>query len=149
MSAYDNVGRTPLARITIQNRPVFGNAPNGFRLAAIVITVVVTPTDSNTHTPTAIAVFALVHAISFNAPFARVKVEVEVAAPLASATVVGHFRQRGGSNHDEIGRHRPGNGFPRGIHAVPQKIYPQFFLVLGSHAFLSPLRLCLTRYRLL
>ena len=38
--------------------------------------------------PATTAVFAFVHAIIFNAPLMRVKVEVEAVAPLASATAV-------------------------------------------------------------
>ena len=46
------------------------------------------PAASNITTPAAITVFALVHAIIFNAPLIRVKVEVEAVAPFASATAV-------------------------------------------------------------
>src|SRR5689334_12243018 len=49
-------------------------------------TTVVVPAASNTPAVTAIVVFALVHAIIFNAPLMRVKVEAEALAPFARAT---------------------------------------------------------------
>jgi hypothetical protein len=52
--------------------------------------MVVVPAASNTLTPTTIAVFAFVHAISFKAPLMRVKVELLAAVPLAIAAAV-HF----------------------------------------------------------
>jgi hypothetical protein len=45
------------------------------------MTTEVVPTASNKPMPTTIAVFAFVHAISFNAPLMRVKVEPLAAAP--------------------------------------------------------------------
>ena len=52
------------------------------------IVIIVVPAASNTLTPTTIAVFAFVHAIIFNAPWMRVKVELLAAVPLAIATAV-------------------------------------------------------------
>ena len=54
---------------------------------AIVLTAtVVVPAASKTHALATITVFAFVHAIILKAPFRRVKVEAEAAAPLATAT---------------------------------------------------------------
>src|ERR1043165_3391452 len=56
-------------------------------ISAFVTTTVVTPVATMTAAPT-IAVFAFIHAISFNAPFTRSKVELPTAAPLAAAAAV-------------------------------------------------------------
>ena len=47
--------------------------------------------------PATTAVFAFVHAISFNAPLMRVRVEVEAVAPLANATAVAVFASAAGA----------------------------------------------------
>ena len=68
----------------------------GVLLAAGTTTVVV-PAASSMPAPTTIAVFALVHAIIFNAPLMRVKVEVEAAAPLVIAMAVTAFVNAAGA----------------------------------------------------
>src|ERR1017187_2038934 len=60
-------------------------------------TTVTVPTASSRPAPTTIAVFAFVHAIIFNTPLTRVKVEALAAAPLASATVVTDFASATGA----------------------------------------------------
>src|SRR4051812_43620823 len=60
-------------------------------LAIFSTITVVVPAANNTVAPVRIAVFAFVHAIIFNAPLMRVKVEVEVVTPLASAMAVTVF----------------------------------------------------------
>ena len=53
-------------------------------------------------TPTTTAVFALVHAIIFKAPFTRVKVEVDAAAPWASARAEIAFAKPTGAAWTEL-----------------------------------------------
>src|SRR5665213_107667 len=64
---------------------------------ALWMMTVVVPAASNTIAPATIAVFAFVHAIIFNAPLMRVKVEVEAAASLAIATAVTDFASATGA----------------------------------------------------
>src|SRR6185295_7371753 len=60
-------------------------------IAIFSTTTVVVPAANSMAAPAAIAVFAFVHAIIFNAPLMRVKVEAEVVTPLASAMAVTVF----------------------------------------------------------
>ena len=65
---------------------------------AIVLTAtVVVPAASKTHALATITVFAFVHAIIFNAPLMRVKVETEAVVPLASAMAVAVFASIAGA----------------------------------------------------
>src|ERR1035438_7885098 len=57
----------------------------------------VVPAARMAATPTIIAVFAFVHAISFNAPLTRVKVELEAVAPLVITTAVIDFTNPSGA----------------------------------------------------
>ena len=57
----------------------------GRSLMTLTATVVV-PAANNTTAPVTIAVFTFVHAIIFNAPLMRVKVEMDAVAPFAIAT---------------------------------------------------------------
>jgi len=56
-----------------------------------------TPLANNIAAPATIAVFALVHAIIFNAPLMRVKVELLAAAPLVIAAAVAAFASATGA----------------------------------------------------
>ncbi len=68
------------------------------RAAPIAVTATpVIPPASKTATPATIAVFALVHAISFIAPLMRVKVEPPANAPLVSARAVADFASATGA----------------------------------------------------
>ena len=49
--------------------------------------MVAVPAANNTPTTATAAIFALVQAISFNAPFAKARVEPPTTAPLANARV--------------------------------------------------------------
>src|SRR4051812_44167876 len=53
----------------------------------LFVTIVAVPTVSRTPTMVTTAVFAFVHAITFNAPFTRVKVELLTTVPFAAVAV--------------------------------------------------------------
>src|SRR5471030_909219 len=63
----------------------------GARAVWDLMTIAVVPVAKMTAATATTAVFALVHAIIFNAPLMRVRVEVEAVAPLAIATAVIDF----------------------------------------------------------
>src|SRR5689334_5486854 len=71
--------------------------------AVIFLTaMVVVPAASNTPTPMTIAVFALVHAITFNASLMSVKVDADAAAPFVVATAEIVFAKPTGAAWTEL-----------------------------------------------
>ena len=72
-------------------------------------TVPVAPAASRMPATVTTVIFAFDHAMIFNAPFTRVKVEALTAAPFASATAVIDFRQHHRRGLGGIGRNRARN----------------------------------------
>ena len=89
-------------------------------------TTAVVPIPSSAIATPAMVVFVFVHAITFNAPFTRVKVEVEAAAPLASATAEMVLARPAGAAWTELAEIAPAMA-RRGIHAAFEEKLSQFF----------------------
>src|ERR1017187_10477557 len=91
-----------------------------------MVTVVV-PTASNTPTLTTTAVFAFVHAIIFNAPFTRVKVEPLAAAPFATATAEIIFAKPAGAACTEFAEIAPAM-------SVADSVTPRLVILQAGYA---------------
>ena len=98
-------------------------------------TRIVVPTSNKPTPTTTIAVFIFDHAISFNAPFTRVKVEAVAAAPAGNRHGSHRFCQCHRRGLHRIRRHRAGNHGGRQRHAAFHKPGAQFFQRAG-HALL-------------
>ena len=82
-----------------------GSLARAARAFAFRTKVAIPPPSNRTPAATMTVVLVFDHAISFNAPLIRVKVEVEAVAPSAIATAVAVFARTAGAadcSHDEI-----------------------------------------------